>query len=94
VYSVAFSPDGQRLVTGGEDRRVRIWSIATGQTLLTLTGHTDVVKSVAFSPGGQQIVSGSDDQTVRFWDSTTGQKLTSLYPNQEGSFVDVHNGYQ
>jgi hypothetical protein len=55
VSSVAFSPDGQRLASGGGGRReqegyVKVWDVQTGQELLSLKGHTDRVKSVAFSP--------------------------------------------
>ena len=60
VTSVAFSPDGKRIVSGSGDKTVRVWDAATGQPVgAPLTGHTDSVTSVAFSPDGQRIVSGS-----------------------------------
>ena len=69
VISVAFSPDGQRLVSGSADRTVRLWDARTGQPIgQPLHGHEEVVTSVAFSPNGQRLVSGSDDRTVRLWD--------------------------
>ena len=59
VRSVAFSPDGTRIVSGLGDRTVRVWDAATGQPVgAPLTGHTGVVFSVAFSPDGTRIVSG------------------------------------
>jgi WD40 repeat protein len=68
VTSVAFSPDGHRLVTASNDDTVRIWNADTGQPIgPPLTGHTEAVSSVAFSPDGQRIVSGSHDNTVRMW---------------------------
>jgi len=57
VWGVAFSPDGQRIVTGRQDRTARVWDIATGHELLVLK-HTKVVSSVAFSPNGKRIVTG------------------------------------
>ena len=73
VRSVAFSPDGQRIVSGSEDNTVRVWDAQTGAPISNpLSGHTDWVGSVAFSPDGQRIVSGSGDQTVRLWDAKTG----------------------
>ena len=63
MSSVAFSPDGQRIVSGSADTTVRLWDAATGQPIGDpLTGHTDAVDSVAFSPDGKRIVSGSRRQ--------------------------------
>jgi len=67
VYSVAFSPDGKQIVSGSDDKTVRLWDSASGKVLRELQGHTDWVSSVAFSRDGKQIVSGSDDKTVRVW---------------------------
>ena len=54
---MAFSPDGKRLVSGSEDKTVKVWDAETGQETLTLKGHTGGVTSVAFSPDGKRIVS-------------------------------------
>jgi WD40 repeat protein len=66
VSSVAFSPDGQHIVSGSWDRTIRVWNAMTGETAAgPFTGHTGWVESVAFSPDGQYIVSGSIDRTIR-----------------------------
>jgi hypothetical protein len=73
--SVAFSPDGRRIVSGSDDT-IRLWDAETGQPVgQPLTGHTDAVLSVAFSPDGHRIASGSWDKTVRLWDAGTGQPV-------------------
>ena len=59
VYSVAFSPDGQHIVSGSEDNLVKVWSVSGGKEVASLAGHASSVCSVAFSPDGQHIVSGS-----------------------------------
>jgi len=78
VSSVAFSPDGQKIVSGSDDKTVRVWDAATGSLQQTLEGHSDPVYSVAFSPDGQKIVSGSYDKTVRVWDAATGSLQQTL----------------
>ena len=61
VSSVAFSPDGQRIVTSSWDRTAKVWDVASGRELLTLKWHGAPIHSVAFSPDGQRIVTGSFD---------------------------------
>ena len=67
VQSVAFSRDDAYIVSGSNDRSVRVWDASKGEELKTLYGHTDYVQSVAFSSDGTRIVSGSDDRSVRVW---------------------------
>src|SRR5207249_1024668 len=71
VSSVCFSPDGERIVSGSEDKTVTVWDAHTGQEIRTLKGHNGRVWSVVFSPDGKRILSGSDDTTVRVWDVQT-----------------------
>jgi WD40 repeat protein len=76
VQSVAFSPDGRRLVTGSADSTVRVWDALTGRAVGNpLIGHRDDVDSVAFSPDGRRLASGSNDHTVRLWNLDTSQPV-------------------
>ncbi|MBE9032372.1 TIR domain-containing protein, partial [filamentous cyanobacterium LEGE 11480] len=76
VFSVAFSPDGKRIVSGSWDKTLRLWDAQTGQPIgQPLKGHSNYVWSVAFSPDGKRIVSGSWDNTLRLWDAQTGQPI-------------------
>ena len=78
VSSVAFSPNGRRVVSGSYDNTVRVWNASSGECVLTLVGHTDRVWSVSFSPDGSKIVSGSGDKTVRVWDYWAETELVRL----------------
>jgi WD40 repeat protein len=73
VNGVAYSPDGARLASAGDDHAVHLWDAATGAELRVLKGHTDDVLCVAFSPDGSQLASGSRDGTVRVWALTGGE---------------------
>ena len=62
VKSVAFSPDGRNIISGSDDKTVRVWDAQTGQSVMhPLKGHNHIVTSVAFSPDGRHIVSGSGE---------------------------------
>src|SRR5579863_5393770 len=75
VSSVAFSPDGARIISGGFDKTARVWDVQTSREILTLQGHTQPVSSVAFSSDGKRIVTGSNDNTGRVWDAQTGREI-------------------
>lgn len=68
VSSIAFSPVGDVLATGSDDRSIRLWSLPSGDEIATLDGHTDMVEALVFSPDGRQLVSGGEDFTIRVWD--------------------------
>jgi WD40 repeat protein len=77
VRSVAFSPDGEQVVSGSWDRTVRLWGATKGVEPQTLGSHSDHVNSVAFSPDGKLVVSGSSDGTVQLWDAVNRVALQS-----------------
>jgi hypothetical protein len=83
VYSLAFSNNGQWLVSGhGDithlDDAVKVWRLSDGNLLHNLLGHSHWVYSVAIAADDETIISGSLDGTVQWWQLTTGTKLPQL----------------
>ena len=81
ITSVAFFPDGKKLLTGSRDWTAIVWDAVTGKKLRTFPGHTQEVSSVAVSPDGQRILTGGCDSTAIIWDVDSGQKLHTLRSN-------------
>ncbi len=80
ILSIAFSPDGRRIVSSAEGHpfAVKVWDAHTGKMELTLQGHTNNVGTACFSSDGQRIATGSYDNTAKLWDAKTGAELLTL----------------
>jgi len=70
-HCIVFSPDGSRLLSGGEDNVARMWDAETLQPLGQIRQHRKIVHAVAFSPDGSQFITGSFDGTTQLWDTAT-----------------------
>ena len=99
VNSLAFSPDGMNLASGGAADKNRVgqlilWDVPSWKERTTLLGHTDWVSSLTFSPNGTLLASSSGDLTVRLWDVATGKEQCKIvYDKGTGSefYVGIYS---
>ncbi len=97
ITALALSPDGTRIVSAGDDSKVRLLDAGTGRSLLTISGHHAAVTGIAFSADGKRLLSASRDTEVRSWDATTGilsqiflaheQPIRTVAASPDGGFL-------
>ena len=72
-FSVAYSPDGKYVLSGGDKGKITLWNTSSGKSIKTVVGGksflSDVVRAVSFSPDGQYVLSGGGDNSVRLWNA-------------------------
>jgi DNA-binding beta-propeller fold protein YncE len=78
VTSVAYFPDGRRIVTGSRDGTARVWDVTTGESLRTIEGQKGTVYAVAVSADGARVATGAGDGVVRVWDVKSGELVAML----------------
>ncbi len=86
AQAVAFSKDGKRLVSTGQDACIRLWSVPNFEAVAVIEGHTNSVNSLSFSRDGALLATGSTDGTVRVWSFPQGNCLHVLPKQMTGQF--------
>ncbi len=93
VNGLAWSPNGQRLLSASSDKTVRVWDVNTRKQTVMILGHQKSVDWVAWSPGGRRIFSHSESEAVRLWDSASGKSLGSMSADMPARKVALsHDG--
>jgi WD40 repeat protein/transcriptional regulator with XRE-family HTH domain len=82
VYSLAFSPDGQSLLSGSKNGTLCLCDLNNEIPPKIWQGHNSLIRSVAFSPNGQLVASCGEEQTVKVWEVQTS--LGECYRTLQG----------
>lgn len=77
VTSAKFLPDGN-IISGSNDRMIRVWNINSGETISVLQAHTGSILSISLSSDGSRMVSGSEDKTIRVWNVQSRRSICTL----------------
>lgn len=90
IRSLAFSPDGLRLVSGSADKSARIWDLGDSKfpELMRFNGHAAEVTAVAFNSNAQQVISGAADKTLKLWNAADAVEIKD-FPGHAGAIVGV-----
>ncbi len=72
------SSPGRPIISGLNDKSLKLWDAVTGKPTAELSGHTESIVAAAWSSDGKLLATGSKDMTVKVWDGKTGKLLRSL----------------
>lgn len=78
LATLAYDPDGSRLITAEGDTGAKIWDANTGDALVALEGHPGGVIGAVFSSDGGRVLTWGNDGTVRIWDASNGRLVSTL----------------
>jgi len=80
VRSVVFSPDSDRIVSGGDGRTIRVWDTASGKTIGIYQGEQTNITKIVYSPVGGRVSTFGLDDSVGLWDIASGNQIAVIQP--------------
>ncbi len=95
VLTIAFSPNGKRLISGSLDRTMRLWNTSSGKLIRIREEHTAPVNTVAFSANGKRFWSAScENNTIRSWNTRDGGRWSSQSSPREVDLITIVCSYR
>ncbi|XP_074644930.1 serine-threonine kinase receptor-associated protein-like [Tubulanus polymorphus] len=92
VKSVDFSPDGSQLLTGSNEKLLRIFDLEKPDSApKEFSGHTSHIRQVLYTKDGQKIISASDDKTIRVWDIHNQEEVRKIELADNPSSLELSN---
>ena len=85
ITSVAFSPDGNHILSASTDATLRIHGLKSGRIIRDLRGHAGCVNTACFLADGARVLSASSDGTVRLWNAKSSDTIATFKPVNSGS---------
>lgn len=86
VSSLAITPDGKHVISGGADHALKLWDLDSGREIRTFVGHKAPINGFALSPDGRHIISASgkmsgSGKNLILWETQTGREVRVFQPN-------------
>ncbi len=90
ITDLAFSPDGNKIVSASSDNSLDIWEVSTAKQLqvINLTGDNRYIP-VAFSSDGHTIASGNANGEIELWDANSGQQIGNTLKGHTGAILSL-----
>ncbi|KIK43449.1 hypothetical protein CY34DRAFT_709681 [Suillus luteus UH-Slu-Lm8-n1] len=91
LRSMALSPNGKIVASGGNDGKVRLWNVETRKVIAKWTAHTGVVCTLCWSADGERVASGSWDGTTRIWNVNSGRTILAIKTGHNWVYVVMYS---
>jgi len=91
VFSLAYSPDGQWLLSGSRDAHLKVWDVNTWQVHLAHPAHWFTINAIAYHPNGSLFATASRDKTIKIWDAYTFELRKVIDTIRHGGHVNSVN---
>jgi len=89
IKALAFSRNGEFILTGGWDQQILLWDAKSGRRIKTFTGHAGIIYTLEFSSDHKNFVSTSNDHTVRLWDIPAGREIAQFISFVDGEWIVI-----